>query len=91
MKTNESIQDYMSRVFSIVKLMKSYGENISDEIVVAKVLRFLTNKFEHVVVAIEESKNLSDYSFDELIGSLLAHEDRLNKSHEKIEKKKLPK
>ncbi|XP_009770138.1 uncharacterized protein [Nicotiana sylvestris] len=87
MKNNESVQDYMSRVSYIVNLMKSYGEIVSDEIVVAKVLRSLTNKFEHVVAAIEESKDLSDYSFDELMSSLLAHEDRLNGSHEKIEEK----
>ncbi|XP_015158336.1 uncharacterized protein [Solanum tuberosum] len=87
MKSNESVQDYMSRVSSIVNLMKSYGENISDEIVVPKVLRSLTKKFEHVVAAIEESKDLSDYSFDELMGSLLTHEDGINKSHEKIEEK----
>jgi len=54
---------------------------------VAKVLRSLTKKFEHVVAAIEESKDLYDYSFDELMGSLLAHEDRINRSHEKIEEK----
>ncbi|KAH0724856.1 hypothetical protein KY284_000721 [Solanum tuberosum] len=66
---------------------KSYGENISDEIVVEKVLRSLTKKFEHVVAAIEESKDLSYYSFDKLMGSLLAHEDRINRSYEKIEEK----
>lgn len=40
MKNNESVQDYMFRVSSIVNLMKSFGEIVSDEIVVAKVLRF---------------------------------------------------
>ncbi|XP_009777772.1 uncharacterized protein [Nicotiana sylvestris] len=58
MKSNESIQTYLSRVSSLVNQMKSYGEDISEEIVVAKVLRSLTPKFEHVVVAIEESHDL---------------------------------
>ncbi|KAK3002315.1 hypothetical protein RJ639_021440 [Escallonia herrerae] len=67
--------------------MRSYEEKISDEAVVAKVLRSLTPKFDHVVVAIEESKDLSIFSFDELMGSLQAHESRINRSLEKNKEK----
>lgn len=52
MKSNEFVQDNMPTVSSIVNLMKSHGENISDELVVAKVLGSLTKKFKHVVGAI---------------------------------------
>ena len=54
--------------------MRSYKENISNETVVCKVLRSLTSKFDHVVAVIEESNDMSTYSFDELMSSLLAHE-----------------
>lgn len=67
--------------------MKSYGEKISNETVVCKVLRSLTSKFNHVVATIEESKDLSTYSFDELMSSLLAYEDRLSRLSKKVEKK----
>ncbi|KAI6681886.1 hypothetical protein NL676_035767 [Syzygium grande] len=67
--------------------MKSYGENITDGTVVAKILRSLTPRFDHVVAAIEESKDLSIFIVDELMGSLQAHEDRLNRSQEKSEEK----
>ena len=40
-------------------------------------------KFDHVVTAIEESKDLANYSLNELKGSLLAHEDRMGRSAEK--------
>ena len=40
----------------------------------SKVLRSLTKGFVHVVAAIEESKDLYTYDFDELMSSLLAHE-----------------
>ncbi|XP_075076448.1 uncharacterized protein LOC142163093 [Nicotiana tabacum] len=85
MKNNESVQDFLSRVTGIVSQMKSYGEEVSDETVVAKVLRSLPPKFEHVVAAIEESKDLSVFSFDELMGSLQSHESQINKSIEKNE------
>lgn len=87
MKSNESVQTYLSRVSSLVNQMKSYGEDISVETVVAKVLRSLTPKSEHVVAVIEESHNLSDYTFDELMSSLQAHEERILRSHEKNEEK----
>lgn len=87
MKNNESVQEYRSRVSATVNHTKSYGEILSDEILVVKVLRSLTSKFDHVVAAIEESKDLSNYSFDELMGSLLAHEERLTRYREKNEEK----
>ena len=53
--------------------MRIYSENYSNQTIVAKVLRSLTPKFDHKVVAIEESKDLAMFSFDELLGSLQAH------------------
>ncbi|GAV66781.1 DUF4219 domain-containing protein/UBN2 domain-containing protein [Cephalotus follicularis] len=83
----KEFQAYLSRVTTIVSQMKAYGEQLTDEIVVAKVLRSLTPKFDHVVAAIDESKDLSKFSFDELMGSLQAHEAKLNRSYEKAEEK----
>ncbi|KAL4353579.1 hypothetical protein GQ457_06G019510 [Hibiscus cannabinus] len=57
----------------------------NDETIVAKILRSLTKKFDHVVAAIEESKDLSVFSVDELMGSLQSHEARINRSTEKSE------
>ncbi|KAH0748368.1 hypothetical protein KY290_027600 [Solanum tuberosum] len=83
---NSSIWE-IRRVSSIVNLMKSYRKNISDEIVMAKMLRSLTKKFEHAVAAIEESKDLSKYSFDVLMDYYIAHVDKINKCHKKIKEK----
>ena len=85
MKNNESIQVFLARVSTIVAQMRSYGDQLQEETVVAKVLRSLPPKFDHVVAAIEESKDLSTFSFDELMGSLQAHEARINRSSEKEE------
>ena len=89
MNKYESVQDYLSRTYVIVNSMRSYGEKIDSQIIVSKVLRRLTTKFEHAVTAIEESKDLATYSFDELMICLLAHEDRINRSREKVQKKAL--
>nr|GFA15841.1 ribosomal protein L7A/L8 [Tanacetum cinerariifolium] len=70
--------------------MKSYGENVTDEITVSKVLRSLSSNFDHVVAVIEESKDLLVCTFDELISSLLAHENRIGRPQEKCVKKAFP-
>jgi len=57
-------------VSGIVHQMKTYGENVSNETIISKVLKSLKKKFDYVVASIEESKDLSKYSFDELISSL---------------------
>ena len=72
MTNGESIVDFLSRAMTIVSQMCTYGEKISDETIVAKVLRSLTPKFDHVVAAIEKANDLSMLSVDELMGSLQA-------------------
>uniref|UniRef100_A0A803MSQ1 Integrase catalytic domain-containing protein n=1 Tax=Chenopodium quinoa TaxID=63459 RepID=A0A803MSQ1_CHEQI len=85
MGEKENVQNYLSRVTEIVCEMRSNGEKISNETTVSKVLRSLNDDWNNVVPAIEESKDLSSFTFDELMGSLLAHESRMNKSVAKVE------
>lgn len=61
----ESISDYSSRALVLVNQMKAYGETIRDQQVVEKVLRRLTLLFKYI----EESRDLSTLSIDELMGS----------------------
>lgn len=87
MENSESIADFLSRAMAIASQMRAYGERISDETIVTKLLQSLTSKFDHVVAAIEEGKDLSMLSVDELMGSLQAHESRINRSFKKNEEK----
>jgi chromosome condensin MukBEF MukE localization factor len=71
---SENIDQFMTRVMGIVNQIRFTGEDIPDQRIVEKVRRSLPKKFEMVVTAILESKDLSNFSIDELMGSLLTHE-----------------
>lgn len=71
MKEKESVQEYLSRISSIVNQMRSFGKNISNSSVVRYVLRSLNKGFNHVVIAIEESKDMSTNSNEDMLLLLL--------------------
>ena len=50
-----------------------------------KILRLLTDNFENVVCAIEESKDLAKFTIDELAGSFEAHEKCNKKKEETLD------
>ncbi|KHN24596.1 hypothetical protein glysoja_046778, partial [Glycine soja] len=54
---------------SLTNQMVRNGEKISDLMKIEKVLRTLTPKFDHIVVAKEESKNLDELKIEELQAS----------------------
>jgi RNase H-fold protein (predicted Holliday junction resolvase) len=85
MKESEGVSDYITRVEMVVNPLKINGEEISENRVVEKILRSLTNDFENVVCAIKESKNLTEMTVDEVSSSLEAHEQRKKKKKKKQE------
>jgi len=77
MKEGEKIDSLLGRTLALVNKMKTNGEAMEQSTVVGKILRSLTPKFNYVVCSIEESNDLSVLSIDELHGSLLVHEQRM--------------
>jgi hypothetical protein len=84
MTESENVDQFMTRVMGIVNQIRLTGEDILDQRIVENVLRSLPKKFKMVVTAILESKDLSNFSTYELIGSLLTHETRLHIKYESI-------
>ena len=72
MKDNEKVSEYISRVILITNEMKACGENLSEQVIIEKILRSLTSQFDYIVVAIEHSKDLSTMRVEELQSSLEA-------------------
>ncbi|PNY00322.1 hypothetical protein L195_g023599, partial [Trifolium pratense] len=73
MKNDETIADYFTRVVTLTNQMKIVEVILLNK-KVEKVLRTLTSKFEHIVVIIEEIKDLSKIKIEDLQSTLEAHE-----------------
>ena len=79
MKKGESVNEYFARTLTIANKMRVYGERMEDVVVIKKILRSMTSKYDYVVCSIEESNDLDILSIDELQSSLLVHEQRMSR------------
>ncbi|XP_042432883.1 uncharacterized protein LOC122019487 [Zingiber officinale] len=79
MKESENVSDYFTRVLIIVNQLRRNDDNIEDSRVIEKILRSLEPRYDYVVAAIEESKNVKEMKVQELLSSLQAHEARMQR------------
>jgi hypothetical protein len=79
MNEDETISKYFLRVEYLVNVMKGLGDKIEDAFLVQNILISLPNRFNPKVYAIEELNDLKILSIDELLGTLIAYEIRINK------------
>ncbi|GJS40796.1 retrovirus-related pol polyprotein from transposon TNT 1-94 [Tanacetum coccineum] len=90
---DESIDSAFARFNTIITSLKALDEGYSSKNYVRKFLRALHPKWRAKVTAIEESKDLTSLSLDELIGNLKVHEMIIKKDSEivkaKVERKYL--
>jgi hypothetical protein len=63
----------------IVNQIRRNGEAFTNAQITEKILRSLYPRFDYVVVAIEESKEMDKLTVDELIGSLQTLEQKIVK------------
>ncbi|XP_050919845.1 uncharacterized protein LOC127137426 [Lathyrus oleraceus] len=74
MEEDHKVSDYFSKLTAIVNQMKTCGENITGQMVAEKVVRSLRTKFDFIVIAIQEEKDVRTVKIEELQNSLEAHE-----------------
>lgn len=80
MKDGESVTEYCAKTMGISNKMRFHGEKMNDTVIVEKILRSLSSKFDYVACSIEESKDIEALSLDELQSSLLVHEQKMKRS-----------
>ena len=76
MHNDESVASYFLRIDEIINCMKNIGEEIKEVVLVEKVLRSLSPKFDSKVSAIEEKQNLQSITMSQLHRILIAFEMR---------------
>ncbi|GJT92864.1 zf-CCHC domain-containing protein [Tanacetum coccineum] len=86
-KQNESIDSDFARFNTIIISLKALDEGYSSKNYVKKFLRALYPKWRAKVTAIEESKDLTSLSLDELISNLKVHEMIIKKDSEIVKAK----
>ncbi|GJU82072.1 hypothetical protein Tco_1284437 [Tanacetum coccineum] len=84
---NKSIDSAFARFNTIITSLKALDEGYSSKKYVRKFLRALHPKWRAKVTAIEESKDLTSLSLDELIGNLKVYEMIIKKDFEIVKAK----
>ena len=93
MQANEGIKSWFDRYTTIMNQLNQLGIVIPEDEMVKRLLRSLPKSWRSTVVAIREAKNLNKISLDEIYGSFLTYEQKVNqideeKKKELVEKKK---
>lgn len=78
MKDCDSIEACLCNVIEVVNQIRKYSDKLSEQKVVEKFLRSFSKRYDHMVVALEESEDLSVFIIDELLASLKSHKDKIN-------------
>uniref|UniRef100_A0A2C9UWI5 UBN2 domain-containing protein n=1 Tax=Manihot esculenta TaxID=3983 RepID=A0A2C9UWI5_MANES len=88
MKPGKTIAEMSTTFTHLVNLLKALGKIFEEAELVKKILRSLSKSWEAKITVIFDTKGFIRYTYDELIGSLIAHEMMFKKKVTKKEKGK---
>ena len=84
MKESENIAAYLLRVDEVINFIIGLEEEVKESTIVQNLLRSLHLRYDAKVSSIEESRDLTKWTMDELHGILTAFEMRIDTENEQL-------
>ncbi|XP_070660492.1 uncharacterized protein [Malus domestica] len=79
MRDDESISSYLTRLNDLINQMRTFGESLSNERLVQKVLIRLSKPYDSICLVIENTKCLETVELQEVVAILKSQEQRFGK------------
>ena len=76
MRNDEKVEEYLLKIDETINGIRGLGETINDIDVVKKILRYLPDKFDSKICSIEETRDIDQYTMEDIHGALVAYEMR---------------
>ncbi|WVZ04379.1 hypothetical protein V8G54_025185 [Vigna mungo] len=78
MEDNDKVNEFFSRVITVVNQIRACGDKIIDAMIIEKIMRSMPAAFDHLVITIEETRDLEKLRIEELQSAFEAHEMQRN-------------
>ncbi|XP_050117697.1 uncharacterized protein LOC126595446 [Malus sylvestris] len=82
MRDDESLLVYLTKLFNLINQMRSYGEELSRERIVLKMLISLPSTYDSICSVIEHSRDIDVIEVQEVVDSLKSFAQRLGRHNE---------
>ncbi|XP_020263269.1 uncharacterized protein LOC109839251 [Asparagus officinalis] len=82
MRVEERLDDFLTRFTNVINQLKTYGEDVTNQRVVQKILISLSSRYDPIVSVIEETKDMEKLSLQEAITSIKTFDQKLEKRNE---------
>ncbi|KAM2932394.1 hypothetical protein FF1_040469 [Malus domestica] len=79
MNDNESLSVYIAKLFDQINQMRSYGEDLSNQRIVHKLLISLPGSYDSIAAVIENTKDLNTIDAQDVVAILKGYEQRLDR------------
>ncbi|WVY89239.1 hypothetical protein V8G54_034753 [Vigna mungo] len=78
MEDSDRVSEFFNRLIIVANQMKACGDKITDAMIMEKILRSMPAAFDHIIVTIEETRDMEKLKIEELQSAFEAYEMRRN-------------